>query len=178
MPFLCRDENGHSPLHLACIVGSPALAATLISAGANLDAREIVALGGATPVMLALQLKHYDVAELVAAAGANVNVRNTLDGSTALHDACRAGDALAVKMLLTYGADTGVRDARGNNASYHASVAGARDISLIAGMPPAVTPAAEEIAAAMALRREQYSVLMGPAAKAKSGTKKATKKKK
>ncbi|RYE97678.1 MAG: ankyrin repeat domain-containing protein [Methanobacteriota archaeon] len=174
----CRDENGHTPLHLACIVGSPTLAATLISAGANLDAREGVALGGATPIMLALQLKHYDVAELVAAAGANVNVRNTLDGTTALHEACRAGDALAVKMLLSYGADTGARDARGNNASYHATVSGARHILLIAGMPPAVTPAAEEVAAAMTLRREQYSVLMGPAAKTKGGAKKAVKKKK
>jgi ankyrin repeat protein len=60
---------------------------------------------GATALILAANSGHFDVAEALACAGANVNAE-TDAGETALHRATDRGDEKLVRALLIHGADT------------------------------------------------------------------------
>jgi len=66
-------------------------------------------LSGRTPLRLAIQRGHKDLAGLLLACGADINDRNDW-GETPLHWVARRGQASAVKLLLEYGADAQARD--------------------------------------------------------------------
>jgi ankyrin repeat protein len=59
-----------------------------------------------TPLAYAVQHDRWDLAELLAGAGASVNVQvGDFDGNTPLHLAAERGDAVRVQWLLSMGAD-------------------------------------------------------------------------
>ena len=66
-----------------------------------------------TPLAYAVRQHRWDLAELLAAAGANVNVQvGDYDGNTPLHLVAEAGDATRVQWLLERGADPQMKNLR------------------------------------------------------------------
>ena len=72
-----------------------------------------------TALILAAQASHSHCVKVLIAAGADVNVRNTL-GETALMHAARVGDGDCVKILLKLGADVKLVNFNGENAMTYA----------------------------------------------------------
>jgi ankyrin repeat protein len=171
------NENGTTALHIAARAGSARLVDALLSLAADVHAEELPAFGQATPLTAAADAGHFEIADALADAGADVNHRSPLDASAPLHRAAARGDALLVKLLLSYGADARLRDAAGRNASHYALANGHRDILMIAAMPPPSAPAAEEIVAHAQFMRAQHQALLGPKAKTAAPVKTDKKKK-
>ena len=99
--------RGQTLLHDAALVGEAELAAVLIRSGADPDAKEAE---GHTPLYRA---STGDVARVLLAAGATVDVARGPTRGTALHQAARRGNVSAVQALLDHGATIDARDAKG-----------------------------------------------------------------
>ena len=69
-------------------------------------------LGHSTPLAHAVQKNRWDLAELLADAGASVNVQVDSHGSTPLHAAAAQGDVRRVQWLLAQGADREAKNFR------------------------------------------------------------------
>ena len=100
------SPRGQTLLHDAALVGEAELAAVLIRAGADPDAREAE---GHPPLYRA---STGDVASVVLAAGATVDVASGPTRGTALHQAARRGYVAVAQALLDYGATLDARDAK------------------------------------------------------------------
>jgi hypothetical protein len=98
--------RGQTLLHEAAMVGEAELAAVLIRSGADPDAKEAE---GHTPLYRAVT---GDVARLLLAAGATVDVASSPTRGTALHQAARRGYASVAQALLAHGATIDARDAK------------------------------------------------------------------
>ncbi|KAJ1468621.1 ankyrin repeat-containing domain protein [Baffinella frigidus] len=93
--------------------GSVGQAEDLIAAGANLEQ-----LGGGggrpycseTPLQMAVENGHCELAQLLLDNGANMNVRNVTDGGTPLHSAVKQVSDHMTILLLWNGADVSARD--------------------------------------------------------------------
>lgn len=94
--------DGMTALHWAARRGDLDTAQMLLYAGANV--RATTRLGGHTPLLLASQMGHGAVIEVLLKAGADPKSA-TANGATALMLAAAAGRAEAVTVLLTAGAD-------------------------------------------------------------------------
>ena len=79
--------DGWEPLHLACDEGHLDIAQWLHSAGASVNATDIV---GDTPLHLACMKGNLDTAQWLQSVGASVNSTNNV-GHTPLHSACSGG---------------------------------------------------------------------------------------
>jgi truncated hemoglobin YjbI/ankyrin repeat protein len=99
--------RGQSLLHDAALFGDAELAAVLIRSGADPDAREAE---GHTPLYRA---STGDVARVLLAAGATVDIASGPTGGTALHQAARRGNVAVAQALLDHGATIDARDAKG-----------------------------------------------------------------
>jgi len=99
-------EGGLTPLHLAAVEDSVAVAALLVCWGADIDAR---AESGATPLHWAAVSGSNRVAELLIERGADVNARDKM-GKTPLHYASNVDVAWS---LIRRGADVNARDKDG-----------------------------------------------------------------
>jgi len=110
-----KDEGDASPLHYAAMNGSLKAVEELIKHG-GVNARDNK---GRTPLHLALEFSHCDVAMRLIDAGAEVGVADR-DGVTPLHLAARAGCVEAVKRMLELGADPAARDRRNNTVLHYA----------------------------------------------------------
>lgn len=101
------------PLWFAVASGSVGQAEDLIAAGANLEQ-----LGGGggrpycseTPLQMAVENGHCELAQLLLDNGANMNVRNVTDGGTPLHSAVKQVSDHMTILLLWNGADVSARD--------------------------------------------------------------------
>jgi hemoglobin len=102
-----RGLRGQTLLHEAAMAGEAELAAVLIRAGADPDAREPE---GHTSLYRA---RTGEVARVLLAAGAAVDVVSGPTRGTALHQAARHGCVSVVQALLEYGAAIDARDAKG-----------------------------------------------------------------
>ena len=104
-----QDEylaRGVTPLHEAAANDNPAIAARLLAAGADVNAR---ATGGRTPLhVAAAENANPAVAEVLLEAAADVNAKRS-GGRTPLHEAAAHGNAAVVATLLAAGADAGAR---------------------------------------------------------------------
>lgn len=58
-----------------------------------------------TPLALSIELKQPSIAQMLISAGADVDVRDDVDGRTLLHKAIMSGDAQSAHFLLEHGAD-------------------------------------------------------------------------
>jgi truncated hemoglobin YjbI len=99
--------RGQTLLHDAALVGAAELAGVLIRSGASPDAREAE---GHTPLYRA---STGDVARVLLAAGATVDIASGPTQGTALHQAARWGNVLVAQALLDHGATIDARDAKG-----------------------------------------------------------------
>ena len=101
-------NSGH--LHVAVSLGHGEIAALLVEAGSNINAKSDLLSG--TPLTYAAQHGHRLMVRRLLELGADPNRRPDNTGPTPLAWACYAGDLSVVKMLLEAGAlvDRGERD--------------------------------------------------------------------
>ncbi|KAK7571104.1 hypothetical protein V9T40_014708 [Parthenolecanium corni] len=109
-----RDTAGRksTPLHFAAGYGRRDVVEFLLSAGAQIQARDD---GGLHPIHNACSFGHADVVRLLLEAGANPNVRDNWN-FTPLHEAALKGKAEVCIALLQHGADISIRTTEGKTA--------------------------------------------------------------
>lgn len=100
-------SRGQTLLHDAVMAGEAELAAVLIRSGADPNAKEAE---GHAPLYRA---STGEVARVLLAAGATVDVASGPTRGTALHQAARRGHVLVAHALLDYGATVDACDAKG-----------------------------------------------------------------
>ena len=100
-------DLGWTPLHFAAFGGQPAVVETLLSHGADVDARATNRFGN-TPLQVGLLTGQREVTRVLIAHHADVRFKQK-EGVTALHEAAQSGDAEIVRMLLDAGADPSAR---------------------------------------------------------------------
>ena len=91
-----RDEQGRTPLRVACRSGDIAAVRNLIAIGADIESRDDRRW---TPLISACKEGHATVVELLLAKGANIRSQDA-DGITALMYACQQGHAEEARLLL------------------------------------------------------------------------------
>jgi ankyrin repeat protein len=127
-----RDNDGKTPLHLACFDthdnnrnANPELVRLLLDSGAKINIRDI---DGNTPLYIACQHGHYNIntIRLLLDRGAKINVRNNAH-YTPLHIACiDEYDAYIhtnvhiVRELLDRGANINATNIKGNTPLFYA----------------------------------------------------------
>merc|ERR1712227_938345 len=83
---------------------------------ADIEAHEHYEIGGATPLIHAIQSGHNDIVMFLLEKGADVmNRQHNRFEWTPLHVACKVGNQEAVKALLAKEADPNAFDQLGNN---------------------------------------------------------------
>jgi ankyrin repeat protein len=95
--------DGFTALHFAAFFGKPEAARLLLDRGADVDARGRGWMTG-TPLHSAASGRHVDVVEILLAAGADPNARQS-GGWTPLHSGAHNGDVATVALMITAGAD-------------------------------------------------------------------------
>ena len=147
--FLCAPDAAAAAIDDLCKAaesGDAAAAQAAIDAGADVDATVCGGIG-ATPLHRAAWGRHLDVAMTLAAAGANVNLRQT-GGASPLHIAMQnasGGGASIVDFLLSHNADVNAQEDDGatpllsgltaspasrNRESFEALLAAGADLNL------------------------------------------------
>ena len=97
--------GGYTPLHLASQTGARAVIETLVSRGADVNAR---ASSGTTPLMFAAASGHTAAVQALLEQGADANATESANGQTALMFGAAANRTEAVSALLQRGARTDV----------------------------------------------------------------------
>lgn len=112
-------------LHEAALKGETERVASLLRAGADVNARDAKRFGW-QPLHAAAFAGRVDVARLLLAAGADANATASSGLQwTPLAEAAFAGNASMVRLLLAAGADPAARDPQGRTALHISSLAGA-----------------------------------------------------
>jgi len=108
-PGLARAEGkeGYTALHLAACAGEWPMAACLLDAGADINARDRAE--GRTPLHCATVRGHPDMIASLIERGARVNARNQARGTPLFMPAWH-GHVAALRVLLEYGADANAQD--------------------------------------------------------------------
>ena len=114
------DFFGETPLHAAsnAATGHVTIAATLIAAGANVNATDIV---DETPLHWAAEYGHASIVSLLIAATASLNLKNKNEGRTPLYMAARNGHVFVVSMLIAAKASLDVQGAYGQTPLHQAA---------------------------------------------------------
>ena len=108
-----------TPLHHAASHGHATIVATLIVAGADVNAKNN---GGQTPLHKAADRGHAPVVSILIAAGADVNAKNN-DGETPLYRAAQ-GNAPVVSILIAARADADAKNNDGETPLHRAAAQG------------------------------------------------------
>ncbi|CAG0911479.1 unnamed protein product, partial [Cyprideis torosa] len=122
-----KDRRGWTPLIGASDGGHVETVEFLVrEAKADVEGRENIT--GCTALAVAAWKGHTHVMEILLAAGAEMNARDS-DGLTPLQWACMEGSLEGAKLLIDHGADWTLADDYGVNAVWHAL--DRRDTSLL-----------------------------------------------
>ncbi|KAJ8271039.1 hypothetical protein GJAV_G00122090 [Gymnothorax javanicus] len=103
-----QDQDGNTPLHLACELGRNDCASEIAN---HTPPRQLTAVmetqnwRGQTCLHLATQYRNHRMVKLLLKKGAQLNVQDGTSGKTALHMAVELHDVPLVKLLLTKGAN-------------------------------------------------------------------------
>jgi ankyrin repeat protein len=128
-------HKGFTPLEMACSAGNVDAAAILLENGASLEGLQ----PHRSPLMYACWKGNLDVVRFLLSKGASKDGKifsyYSRSGScwktghyTPLHYAVRAGNGATVKLLLTHGVDTELKDSQGQTAAQVAERLGEREI--------------------------------------------------
>ncbi|MFN8522595.1 MAG: ankyrin repeat domain-containing protein [Chloroflexota bacterium] len=121
-PLVNGFNDGHTALHVASRDGTPEIVATLLAAGADVNAVE--PSFQAVPLHKAVYNGHADIARLlVAHPGIDINYQGGTNGYSSLHDALWHGYVECAEILVKAGARL---DARGHDAKLPVDLA--RDV--------------------------------------------------
>lgn len=90
-----------------------------ISVGADIDARNKY---GHTALMLSSIGNGLEIAKLLIASGADLNIKNSISGETALILAALSNELEVVKLLIGSGADINIQDNKGYTALIDAAL--------------------------------------------------------
>ncbi len=101
-------DTGFTPLALACESGNAEMVKLLLRKRA--DPNQTLK-NGETPLMMAARTGNVPVLEALLSAGAKIEARETLRGTSALMWAAANANADAVRLLIRKGADIGARSA-------------------------------------------------------------------
>jgi ankyrin repeat protein len=126
--FSKDDEGGFTPLHLAAANGNREMVRFLLTAKADVNAKDNA---GSTPMHQVAMAKgpHSDLIEMLLMQGAEVDARDK-HGLTPLHYATMADNPTAVKTLLDHAANVNARDNNfGNTPLIIAAVQGHEDVA-------------------------------------------------
>jgi len=120
------DTFGNEPIHLATLFGEQAIIATLLDFGAELDATSETRSW--TPLMIALNENHLELAQWMIRQGANPNYVDHRSGWTPLLVACDMGLSEMSMELMNLGARVDAKvtsgDIRGRYTLHLASYCG------------------------------------------------------
>ena len=105
-----KDNAGGTPLHVAAMDGSAAVALVLLAVGANTQAKN---MDGGTPLHIAAVHNCEVVARDLLAASAAKDAKDG-GGQTPLHVAAQHGSEAVARALLAADADTNAKDGYGN----------------------------------------------------------------
>ena len=128
-----RRNDGDMALHVAAFRCDVPMIRALIAGGAPLNARDVDARNGSTPLHIAIGRASDRVSisgrvvpketklkavQVLLDAGADVNVKSDLDddidgGNTPMHTAASYNDIESFKMLLSHGASVRIKNAEG-----------------------------------------------------------------
>ena len=106
--------EGETPLHSAVNHGRTVIVATLIAAGADVNAKNS---GGRAPLHDAASDGDSPIASMLISAGANVNATNNY-GSTPLFSPAQEGRAPIISVLISAGADVNAKNNNGRTPLY------------------------------------------------------------
>ncbi|KAI8494124.1 hypothetical protein Bbelb_284710 [Branchiostoma belcheri] len=140
-----------SPLHRAAGNGHHETVSVLLTAGADVNARDDVQ---ESPLHWAAENGHHETVSVLLTAGADVNARDERE-KTPLHDAARCGHPKCAEILLQHGADTGLRNKVGQTAEDIAADEDTSDAALDNG-DERITRGRKEIL--KLLRQQNYEV--------------------
>lgn len=119
-----RDNEGRTPLYVACMEGYSNIVSLLINSKANINQAK---KGGATPLFIASQNNKKDIVRLLLQHGADVNKAKS-DGATPLYVASLKDNKDVVQILLQHDADMYKARNDGSTPAYKASVKGYQDV--------------------------------------------------
>lgn len=91
-----KDDDGNTPLHIACWYGHTKCVKFLVESGATLNEKND---DGATPIHYACGGCHTECVKFLIENGVHVSVKNNYD-TTPLHYACEFGLLECVKILI------------------------------------------------------------------------------
>lgn len=143
------NDEGLTPLHIACDNGHIDIVRFLLANGANIEAKP---KDGRTPLMHAISNDHFEIAEFLISKGANVNAASATnytvlmqasakgnldiineillkidninaknnDGRTALMNAVKFGYKEVIELLLANNANTTITDSEGKTVESYA----------------------------------------------------------
>ena len=113
-------------LHDASAAGNLDRVKQLIAGGTEVNAKDS---GRLTPLDYATLMNHRHVAEVLIAAGANINVKDEAYGFTPLHMAVKLGHEILAELLIAKGADVEARAGDGATPLHWAALTGLKPIA-------------------------------------------------
>lgn len=109
---------GGAPLHQAAAGGHPNIVSALLLKGVDIDVPDDC---GESPLMWAVDEGQLAAVEALVTAGANFNIRSTVNCFSALDCAASEGHVHILKAILAHGADVNARDDKGYTALHTAA---------------------------------------------------------
>ncbi|CAH0549306.1 unnamed protein product [Brassicogethes aeneus] len=106
------SKDNATALHDAAATGNVEIAKVLLSKDADIDAQDI---NGCSPLIFAVSKNHTETAKFLINQGADVNLRDSKDNATALHDAALTENVEIANVLLSKDADIDAQDINGKS---------------------------------------------------------------